>query len=478
MQHGQPIFRGPIGLAARLGAVSFAALLASCAAVGPDYREPAAAAPQQWNGAAAARFDADSAGDLSAWWQRLNDPTLSALIGRALAANVDLQSAQARLREARARRLLAGAQHLPTVSASGSASTTRAGSEALTARDGNYFSAGLDASWEPDVFGGLRRGIEAAQADLQSSIASLQSTQVSLVAEVGLSYVDLRAAQRRLAIARDNLERQRETLQLTRWRAQAGLVGELDVEQSRATVEQTAAAVPALETAIASAGHRLAILLAQAPGSLQDELAAQGEIPLPPQRIAVGIPADALRQRPDVRAAERRVAAETARIGQAEANRYPGFTLTGSVGLDALTIGGLSSSAALTRSLAAGVAGVLFDGGRRRQAVEIQDAIAEQAVASYRSTVLSALEDVENALVALQNSERRQAALGNAATAARSAAGLARHRYTSGLIDFQAVIDTERSVLTIEDSLASAQADGATAVIRLYKALGGGWSGT
>jgi NodT family efflux transporter outer membrane factor (OMF) lipoprotein len=340
----------------------------------------------------------------------------------------------------------------------------------------NRFSAGFDASWELDVFGGLRRGVEAAEADLEASEASLRDTQVSLAAEVALDYVELRAFQAALDIARANAVSQAETLQLTQWRAQAGLTSTLDVEQARANLEQTRAQIPSLETSRAEAEQRLAILLGQPPGALAGRLANPSGIPRLPARVTVGIPAEALRQRPDVRVAERKLAAETARIGVAEAQAYPNFSLSGSLGLEALTIGALSSGNAVARSVLGSVAAPIFDAGRIRQQVNIQTAVQEQALISYEATVLNALAEVENALAALANTRQRQENLRDAVQAARLAARLARYRYSAGLIDFQTVLDTERTVLTVEDKLTLSEADGVKALIQLYKALGGGWS--
>ncbi|HEX7971234.1 MAG TPA: efflux transporter outer membrane subunit [Thiobacillus sp.] len=454
-------------------------VLTGCATVGPDYRTPMPAVPAGWNridAAASPVIFAAVPGDLSPWWQRLNDPLLSQLVDEALLASPDLHLAQARLREARARREVAAAGRFPSVTASGTASRSRSSEELGSGATRNLFSAGFDASWELDVFGGVRRGVEAAEADLASSGASLDNARVSLVAEVALNYVDVRAFQIRLGIARDNLDTQSETLQLTEWRAQAGLVSSQDVEQARSNREQTRAQIPSLETSLAEAEHRLDILLGQAPGTLHARLAAAGGLPAVPAQIAVGIPAHALRQRPDVRAAERKLAAETARVGVAKAARYPAFNLSGSIGVDALTLGALNHGGAATSSLLAGVTAPIFDAGRLRSQVDIQEAVREQAQVSYEQSVLSALQDVENALVALARSREREQALANADEAARNAALLARQRYSAGLIDFQSVLDTERSVLSVADSLASTRADGVLALISLYKALGGGWS--
>jgi NodT family efflux transporter outer membrane factor (OMF) lipoprotein len=396
-------------------------------------------------------------------------------MAEALEANPDLKSARAKLREARARRLLAGAERLPGVTGSASASRAWSGEDSGGGAR-NLFSAGFDASWEPDVFGGIARGIEAAQADQQARQASLDNTRVTLAAEVALNYVELRAYQGRLDIARNNLASQAETLQLTEWRAEAGLTTILDVEQARANLKQTRAQIPAYETGQAEARNRLAILLGKAPGELNARLDAPGRIPAVPEQVLVGIPADTLRQRPDLRAAERSLAAETARVGVAEANRYPSVTLSGSLGLDALTLSGLGSGDALAGSLLAQVAGTLFDGGRLRQRVAIQSAVQEQALIAYESSVLSALEEVENALFALAGSRRRQTTLDDAARAAGNADQLARQQYQAGLVDFQTVLNAQRSLLGAQDSLKSSEADTATALIRLYKALGGGWS--
>lgn len=453
--------------------------VAGCVTVGPDYVAPAGDAPARWSRldeTGGAMIGTGAPGDISRWWRGLHDPLLSELVERALRASPDLRSAQARLREARARLVIAGAARFPGVDASASASRSHAGSREEGGATRNFFSAGFDAGWELDVFGGVRRGVEAARADLEASAAGLDDTRVSLAAEVALDYVQVRALQIRIGIARDNLASQTETLQLTEWRAQAGLANSQDVEQARSNREQTRAQIPALETSLASTETSLDILLGDPPGTLHARLAAPAELPAVPARIAVGIPADALRQRPDVRAAERRLAAETARVGVAEAARYPTFALSGSIGVEALTLGGLGEGGAGTSSLLAGITAPIFHAGRLRAQVGVQDAVREQAEVAYRQTVLAALQDVENALVALARSREREQALTIAAASARSAAALARDRYGAGLIDFQSVLDTERNVLAVEDNLASTRADGVLALIRLYKALGGGWS--
>jgi NodT family efflux transporter outer membrane factor (OMF) lipoprotein len=464
-----------LGCAARLlPALLGAFALAGCA-VGPDYRAPELEVPAAWTEAGRGTSAAKAA-DLSRWWRQLDDPLMSELIDEALAASPDMKTARARLRESRARRDLASAQRFPEVGASAAASRIDGSGETGSGTAFNRYGVGLDASWEADVFGGRRRALEAAQADLEASQADLYATQVSLAAEVALAYVDLRSAQARLATARSNLASQSETLQLTEWRAQAGLTSSLNVEQARANNEQTRAALPLLETGIAESAHRLAILLGRPPGVLKDRLGVPGPIPAAPDTLAVGIPADTLRQRPDVRAAERNLAAATAVVGVAEAARYPNLSFTGSIGLEALQAGRLFDGSAGLYSLAASIVAPVFDAGRRQQQVEIQDALREQALVGYEKTVLLALEEVENALVGLANAHARREALTAAAEAARNAALLARQRFSTGIIDFQVVLDTERTALVIDDALAAAQAEVAASLVRLYKALGGGWS--
>jgi NodT family efflux transporter outer membrane factor (OMF) lipoprotein len=450
---------------------AFSAMLSSCGMLGPDYVKPEVKVPSQWSRAASA----EPRQDLSRWWQQLNDPLLASLIETTLQNSPDLHSAQAKLREARARRDLASGNRFPTVSGSLSGSRSRSASGNAGYATTDLYKAGFDASWEPDVFGGQRRALEAADADLGASQASLHDTQVSLAAEVALNYVELRSSQARLKIARDNLATQTETLQITDWRAQAGLATALDVEQARTNREQTQATIPNLDTTLTQAEHRLAILLGEPPSALHEKLVTPVALPPLPDSVAVGIPADTLRQRPDVHAAELKLVAETARIGEAQAERYPNFSLSGTFGWKSLTLSALGGAGTVASSLLASVTQTLFDAGRINSRIEIQNAVQQQALAAYEKSVLTALEDVENALVAYANNRERQATLRRAASSSRNAAQLARQLYESGNTDFQKVLDAERSRLNIEDSLASAEAEGLTTLISLYKALGGGW---
>ncbi|MCL2011641.1 MAG: efflux transporter outer membrane subunit [Cystobacterineae bacterium] len=465
------------------GLMGLAGLLLSGCAVGPHYHKPELNAPEHWSRLDSANHSityTHEAEDLREWWLKLEEPLLSELIDEALKANLDLRKAQARLREARARRAMAASAYYPSVSASGSASrrqsTKSGGGNSSGGAVSNALSAGFDASWEVDVFGGIRRSVEAADADEASVEASLNDTQVSLVAEVARNYFEVRSFQIRLGIARSNLESQTETLQLTELRSQAGLVSVQDVEQAKSVREQTLSHLPSLESSLAAAEHSLDILLGKLPGSLHARLASGGELPPMPSRIAVGIPAETLRQRPDIRVAERKLAAETARVGVATAALYPSLNLSGSVGIEALTQASMGNGFGFFYSLLGGVAAPVFQGGRLRAQLEVQDAVREQTLLGYEQTVLAALQEVEDVLVAIVRNRERAEALERAVEAAKNAALLARQRYGAGVIDFQSVVDTERSVLSLEDSLASTRADGIFALIRLYKALGGGWS--
>jgi len=405
------------------------------------------------------------------WWQRFNDPQLTALVMQTLSANTDIGAAQAALRQARALRDVSAAGLGPSVNATGSAQRSKSGGNAS-----NSFKAGFDASWEPDVFGGQRSALRATEADASAAATSLANVQVSLAAEAAVNYIELRGLQTRLLIARSSLTSQRETLQITRWRAQAGLVSSLDVEQAVSASEQTSAQIPALQTSLAQSISSLAVLTGQAPGALQATLDASPAqaVPQPAGDLALAFPADTLRQRPDVRSAEQRVSAALARVAQADAARYPSFSLSGSLGLQALTLGGLGS-ASLASALLGGVSASLFDGGAAKAQLRAQQAALESARISYQATVLTALKDVEDALIALRNDRERLARLQAAANAAANAERLARQRYASGLIDFSAVLDTQRSLLSTQDSVASTGASLSADHVRLYKALGGGW---
>lgn len=471
--------------ARRMATPLLATVLLSACAVGPDYR-PASSAelqvPEQFNAAAAVAPHTAASADPIRWWAGFDDPVLTGLVEQSLAANLDIAVAGARLRQARASVRQAIGAGLPQAGLSGSAnrSVGRNGQSFVDPTTGNTFSsggdttvfrAGLDASWEADIFGGIRRSVEAARADAASTEANLHGAQISIAAEVALNYVQARLAQGRLAIARANLSAQDETVQIVGWRVQAGLVSSLDLEQSRQLRATTAASIPTLETSYVAAANRIAVLIAEAPGAVTAMLDPGAPVPLAP--AAAAIPAEVVQRRPDVRAAERSLAAETARIGVATADLYPALRLSGSFAGSDTSIGGLPGAA--IGNLVAGITAPIFQGGQIRARIEGQRAATDAAFASYRQTVLIALEEVENALTSLSAAERREREIAIAEEAARNAASYARSQYRAGLIDFQTLLDSERSLLSSEDGRATARADRATATVQLYKALGGGW---
>jgi NodT family efflux transporter outer membrane factor (OMF) lipoprotein len=428
------------------------------------------AVPAAWTASASTgATPAAPAGSLAAWWSRFGDDTLTALISQALVANTDVASAQAALRQSRALADVSAARLGPSVDASGSAQRTRSQSLGTT----NTFRTGFDASWEPDVFGGNRAARNAAELSAQQSAASLGDVQVSIAAEVAITYLTLRSTEARLAIAQTNLASQQETLQIAQWRVQAGLATSLESEQARAAVEQTRAQVPTLQKSLAQTRHQLALLTGRTVEQLG--VPAGGPLPAAPADLALSFPAQTLRQRADVRAAELRVSAAAQDLVQADAARYPSFNLSGSLGLSALTLGGLTGGGAAVGSLLASVSVPIFDGGAAKAQVRAQQAVLDQAREAHRGAVLTALKDTEDALVALARDRERLASLRNAAEAAANAALLATQRYASGLVDFQTVLETQRSQLSAQDNVASASADVVADHVRLYKALGGGW---
>jgi NodT family efflux transporter outer membrane factor (OMF) lipoprotein len=464
-------------MSARAALPLLLAVTAACSAVGPDYEPPEKELPAAWR-------EADGSGlaqgepDLAAWWRRLQDPVLDGLVERATRQGLDLREALARVREARALRGVAASDRYPTVDAR--AGWSRIGESENTplggfVPDSDMYSVGFDTLWEVDLWGRVRRSVEAADGDLGASVEDLRDVAITVAAETAVSYVELRAFQVRLAVARRNVALQQETADLVQTRHDAGLVGERDLAQAISNLENTRSKLPQLEAGLRASENRLAVLIGEPPGALADLLAAEGRIPVPPAEVAIGVPADLLRRRPDVRRAERVLAAETARIGVAEAELYPRLTLGGLLGLAAEEPGDLFESASEVFDLGAGLRWNLIDGGRRRQEVEAQDARAAQALVRWERTVLTALEETENAMTAFTREQTRRASLDLAATQARRAVDFAQAQYRAGLTDFQTVVDSERSVAVLEDNLAESEAAIATSSVALYKALGGGW---
>jgi NodT family efflux transporter outer membrane factor (OMF) lipoprotein len=473
--------------------------------VGPNYHAPETALPAAWGdlGPAATRPSVTTTRpmQITQWWATFNDPMLDSLIDRAVRANLDLRQARARVVEARAQRVVAAAGLYPSldfnpsyqharISKNGVAgfsgggitvnpSPNQTGSGAIPGAafpsEFDLYQLEFDASWEIDVFGGTRRGIEATNADLQASVENQRDVLLTVLAEVARNYVELRGLQRQLDIARANLQSQRETLDITRDRAKNGLTTELDVSRAIAQVATTAATLPSLDAAIRQAIDRLALLISQAPDGLTTELLSPAPIPPVPPEVPVGLPSDLLRRRPDVRRAERELAAATARIGVATADLFPRFSLTGATGLQSLDAGNLFDWGSRYYSIGPSVRWHVFDAGRIRANIKVQDARQQGALAAYQKAVLSALQDAHTALVNYGNEQDRRQSLRQAVDADRTSLDLARQQYRQGVVDFLTVLDAQRNLLTSEDALARSDQTVSSNLVSLYKVLGGGW---
>lgn len=461
------------------------ALPLSACAVGPDYR-PHAPAELGVPDAYSVPADQKAREDLSKWWTRFDDPMLASLVERAQANNLDVAQAVTRLRQARESLIQSRASLLPGVSASGGVSRSeplKGGSTTTTLPDGSVtsfsqggntsFSLGLDVNYQADIFGGVRRGVESARAGYEASGFDYASVLISVESETARNYVLARLAQAQLANARDSLAIQDDNLQIAQWRLQAGLVTSIDAEQARAQRAQTAATIPSLEANYNGYVSRLGVLTGQAPGALKTEIEAVKPIPRGPAEVAAGIPADALRQRPDIRAAERNLASATAQIGVATAQLYPSLSIGGSIDAGSSALTALFD--VITGRLFGNIAQTIFDAGRNRSQVRSAKAAADGAFLAYKSTVLTSLEDIENAIVALQSAQQREAQFRIALDASNNQAILARMQYRSGLTDFTNLNQAENSLLSAKNGLSQAQSDEATALVQLYLSLGGGW---
>jgi multidrug efflux system outer membrane protein len=454
-----------------------AAALSACA-VGPNYQRPVTPVPPQFANLGQPGFNG---GDVEAkFWTLFKDPRLDRLVDDALTANKDLQRARANLRASRAARRLAGFDLFPTVTAAGSYTHTRESRNQLPAiispdRTLDAADVGFDAFWELDFFGRVRRGIQAARAEEQASAASLRDVQVTVTAEVARNYFVLRGLQEQLAVATRNADNQTQTLRVTQARLEAGRGTELDSARAEAQLKTTLASIPLLESSTATTIYRLSVLT----GRLPDALAADLQVAEPlrdlPSLNAVGDPATLLRRRPDIRVAERSLAASTARIGVAIGDLFPKVTFTGSVGYNAATFGGLGKTGSDTYSVGPAISWAAFDLGRVGARIKIAHAQADADLATYEASVLGALEETEGALLTYGRAQSRRELLTQAANASERAADLARQRFQGGLTDFVNVLDAEREALIVEDSLAQSRTQTATSLVAVYKALGGGW---
>jgi NodT family efflux transporter outer membrane factor (OMF) lipoprotein len=467
-----------------MGSISFRATVLSLCVwvtgclVGPNYQRPAFDFTDGWAGPDESATTQPSVTtprplEIARWWETFNDPVLNSLIRRGIEDNLDLRQAQARIRQARAGRAFARGGLWPTVDTSAAYRRSRSGGEDGDER--SLFDAGLDAAWEVDVFGGLRRNVEAADADVRAAVEDSRDLLVTLASEIAINYADLRLIQRQLTISQENLVAQRRSADLTRRRFAGGFVSGLDVANADALVSGTESQIPAIEASRRQTIYALSVLLGQEPGALLGELSAAAPVPGTPPQVPIGLPSDLLLRRPDIRRAEARLRASTARIGVATADLFPRFSLTGSFGLSGEKLSDLGNWSSRSWSFGPTVTWPLFDAGRIRANIAIQNATQEESLLAYRSTILLALQEVENALIAYSKEQERRKALANTVAANRRAVELATQLYTQGQTDFLNVLSAQRSLLSSEESLAASDRTVATNLITLYKALGGGW---
>jgi len=489
-QRPAPLLR-PVGkLLLMIAAALLIVTVVGCM-VGPDYRTPAMKLPAHWDGndqQIKQVGNQDDKSDLATWWQAFDDPLLNSVIAEALSSNLDQKIALSRVREERAYVVMSRAGLFPSIDTSGSYTRERYSGNTpfgffptLLPRDENIYEAGFDTSWELDVFGGIRRGVEASKADLAASIENARDVRVTLLAEAARDYVTVRALERRIQIAKANLRDQSDSLKLAQARFEQGFAPELDVFQARSLLETTQAQVPELESELAQTIHRIGVLLGREPDALQAELSDMAPIPgiADPDAIAVripaGLPSDLLRRRPDIRAAEREIAAATARVGVATADLYPKFSIVGTAGLESISPGDFFFGTSRMWQVGPTMTWPIFEGGRIRAYIEVRNAQEEQALLSYRKTVLIALAEVEDALVAYAKERTRHQALAASAEDFKRSQLLALDRYEEGYATYLDVLEAQRSLYTAQDSLAQSDQLLIDDLIAIYKALGGGW---
>jgi outer membrane protein, multidrug efflux system len=453
------------------------AALAACA-VGPNYHRPQISVDAHFANAGEPGFAESEA--LERYWVGFDDPLLTQLVDDALAHNKDLSIAVANLKAARAARRLAGFDQYPTVTFAGGYTHDLDSQQQLPGidmhdREFDNAQAGFDGLWELDLFGRVRRNVEAARGDVGASAATLQDARVSVIAEVSRDYFILRGLQDQLALTVRNADNQQNSLKLTRTRLEAGRGNELDTSRAEAQWQTTLASIPTLQASIATTRYRLSVLTGQQPTALDAQLAPQAPMPKLPELNAVGTPEQLLRRRPDVRVAERRLAAATARIGVAVGDLFPKVTLVGEIGYSSPTFGDFATSPARFFSVGPSISWAAFDLGRVRARIGSARDLTDAALGGYQSAVLGALEDTEGALINYGHAQTRREALRVAAAASDKAADLAQKRFEGGLIDFLEVLDAERTSLSAELLLSQSRTDAATSLIAVYKALGAGW---
>ncbi|WP_234791167.1 efflux transporter outer membrane subunit [Agrobacterium rubi] len=452
----------------------FTSMLGGCV-VGPDYETPSLSLPAKWNAKDKARAEAP---DLNDWWKKLNDQVLNELVAHAVQDNLDVAVAKAKIREARAttREQIGGL--FPAVSSSGSA--TRARSESgndQSSSTQNQFQAGFDSSWELDLFGANRRGVEAARYGEQATEEELEDTLVTLIGDIAASYVQAREYQELIDLAERSSKSQRQTVKLTKELLKEGYATMGDVTKAEAQAAYTEADIPSYKISYAQSVHRVSVLTGQAPSALDATFNKKRKIPLPPTSTSTGIPADLLVNRPDVRESERKLAQSTARVGQAQANRYPSISLSGSIDTSGASLGDIGKKSTIGWSIGPNINIPLFQGGKLQAAVDVTKAQRDQTYFTYQSTVLSAMEDVQNAIVAINQSRIRQSKLAVSVQRYRHTLQMSTELNRTGDSDLFSLLDTERSLYSVEEDLIETRSDVATYYIALNKALGGGWGG-
>jgi len=459
--------------------------LSGCAAVGPDYSRTEPPVPAQFAALDRGGFRGEPppGAFLEAWWRSFDDPLLDALMERLVCRNLDLRIASARLMQARAQAGVASSAFLPEGGLAGEyrrirrdeASVLGAAATAAGGREQDFWLAGFDASWEIDVFGSVRRQVEAADADLAASGEALRDALISLRGELARNYFELRGLQLRIEIARQEVRIRRENVDITGARAKAGLASELDYARAQGELAGAEARIPALERSLQAAVFRIGVLLGQEPAGLEPELRAAGGLPAPPPNLPVGLPSELLRRRPDIRKAERELAAATARIGVSTAELFPRFSLTGSFGYQAAESRTMFRDESNFWAVGPALRWPILNFRRILSQIDVSKAVREEALARYERSVLIALEEVENALVAISREKRRSESLAEAVRANDLAVQLAMDRYLAGVQGYLAVTDAQAALYAAEDQLAQSRQAQSQALVALYKALGGGW---
>ncbi|MBN2338072.1 MAG: efflux transporter outer membrane subunit [Acidobacteria bacterium] len=456
-----------------------------CRVVGPNYTPVRVVTPPEWpsvEAAGGAGARSAQAAALAEWWTTLGDPVLDGLVERAAGGNRDLRIALTRIRQSRAALGAAEKQRDPSLTGSATYRRSQSGIPTPAERDpalftsgSDFYDIGFDAAWEIDLFGKKHRSLEAAAAELEASEEGYRSVLVSLVAETASHYVRLRTFQKQLDIVFRNLELQERVLAVLEEQAAVGLISRLQVEQSRYTIESTRSRIPGYRIGIEETMNGLAILLGEMPGDLHGALSAPGPIPVPGIEIAVGVPADIVRRRPDIRNAERLLAAQTARIGVATADLYPSFTLSGFLGMTASSTKAFFADDSPTVGIAPFISLPLFNRGKIRDQIEIQSALQERALIAYESVVLDAIREVRDAIIAYGEERKRYRILEKGAAEAGAALNIAEEQFRSGLVNFINVLDAQRALLTFEETQVGSRGAITQNLVRLYKSLGGGW---